>query len=197
MDTHQKVCKITILALLKNNKMLQTHGNNGYFAINIAQISIQLLALMIHSLGIFFLCQIKETRTTQNLILIHLSFIEIPDSNSISDCCRRCHYPGDRQKTFESLYLFGAGIYMTFYLIMIALTLDRLAMSFLSINYYAIIMRERMKIALLAFWPIGVICGAVFVKLQSYKVLDIIFTLAGGRFLVLTILPAHVFSINC
>ena len=160
----------------------------AYFVINIAQIGILLLALLIHSLRIYLLYHIKETRTNQNLILIHLSLIEIFTSTLAVAHGAGVSILKMDEKVAVSLYYFCIGAYLIFYLIMIALTLDRLAMSLLSIKYHTVITRGRMKVALIACWPIGVLCGAVFVKLQSYKIAAMVYIIADGCFLVLMII---------
>ena len=119
-----------------------------YTIMQIIQTGLLFLAIILHSLGIYLLSQIKETTTNQNIILMHLSVIEMLSSSYVIvyNCSGLVGLEMNENLTL-SMYLFAEGTYITFYLIMILLTTDRLAMSLLLLKYQVIMTRLRIKTA--------------------------------------------------
>ena len=159
-----------------------------YTIMQIIQTGLLFSAIILHSLGIYLLSQIKETTTNQNIILMHLSVIEMLSSSYVIvyNCSGLVGLEMNENLTL-SMYLFAEGTYITFYLIMILLTTDRLAMSLLLLKYQVIMTRLRIKTALVLTWVIGIISGGLFVILRSRKIGTGIQIFLEGGFLILTV----------
>ena len=169
---------------------------SAYTVIQIIQTGLAFLAIILHSLGIYLLSQIKETITNQNIILMHLSVIEmIFSSGVIGYNCSGLSELELNENFSLSVYQFAEGTYVIFYLIMILLTTDRLAMSLLLLKYQVIMTRTRMKIALVLTWVIGIISGGLFIILSSRWIGTSIHIFLQGNFLILTV--ATYISILC
>ena len=114
-------------------------------------------ALTLNSVGIYLLSQIKKRRTHQNLILKSLSLAEI-----LLSILPFIVYPlkihsleKNHDLAFRIFYTTGTAVGMTYYLTMITLTLDRLAMCVLTIRYQIILTHRRMVITLISQWIIS------------------------------------------
>ena len=160
----------------------------AHLTIEIVQTGLLFLAVLLHSLGIYLLCHIKETRTDQNVILVHLSLVEIITSLFVIG------YNAARLSAMEIndhvallSYLFIEGIYLAFHLIMIVLTSDRLAMTLLSLKYQMTMTRRRMKLALAVCWITRHISGGLFVVLRLRWIVIIIHMLLIVCFMMLTV----------
>ena len=115
------------------------------------------VALTLNSAGIYLLSQIKKRRTHQNLILKNLSLVEILLSilPLIVYPLKIYSWEETHDLAFRIFYTTGTGVGMTYYLTMITLTLDRLAMCVLTIRYKIILTHRRMVIVLISQWIIG------------------------------------------
>ena len=166
-------------------------GNSAYFVIKITQTGVLFLAILLHSLGMYLLKQIKETRTNQNTILMHLSLIEIITSSFVIIFNVSTHFKIlDVYVNYNfalSFHLFGEGIYLIFYFIMIILTIDKVAVSLLSLKYGVIMTCKKTKIILTLCWLIGIICGGIFIALRSTEIPSMIHIIADGCFLILAV----------
>ena len=146
------------------------------------------LGVLLHSLGIYLLSKIKVAINNQNIILMHLSvFGIISSSYLIVYNCNRLAGLGMDENFTVSAYLFGEGTYVIFYLIMILLTTDRLAMSLLLLKYQVIMTRKRMKIGLVLCWILGIVCGGLYAILRFRKIGISIHIFLDGCFLILTV----------
>ena len=159
-----------------------------YIVIQIIQTGVLFLAIILHSLGIYLLSEIKKTRTNQNIILMHLSVMEMICSSCV--IVYNCSLLGGLDITENFIlpaYLFAEGTYVTFYLIMIVLTTDRLAMSLFLLRYQVIMTRTRIKIVLALCWVLGVISGGLFVILSSRWIGLSTHIFLQGYFLILSV----------
>ena len=142
-----------------------------------------ILSVMLNSLGLYLLSQIKEQRTYQNTILKNLSFAEIFMSivGAIYFIKSITGKRDGMERFVWSIERAGSGVYLTYYLIMISIALDRLAMSILTIKYQTIITHRKIVIILACCWITCPCFSLMFYFLRSteheimYPILDFSF----------------------
>ena len=129
--------------------------------IAVTALIITILSLLLNSFGIYILSQIKWQRTHQNLILINLSTTEILMSvTAVVYYILLCNE--DREKIDELSWVFhviGGGAGLVCYLLMTMITLERLAMTILTIKYKVIVTHRKMIIILVCIWITGPSCS--------------------------------------
>ena len=116
-----------------------------------------ILALILNSLGIYLLIQIKKRSTHQNLILMNLSAAEI--LLSITALVDYILWILDWKEFHISIdyisYVIECGVGLSHYLIAVILTLDRLAMCTLTVRYKIVLSHKRTTVILACCWIIG------------------------------------------
>ena len=140
------------------------------------------LGLLLHFLGLYLLSHFRQTRTHQNVILMNLGFAEIiMSATGIAEFS----YEISEKIISRPALLLSQGSVITFYLVMITLTLDRLFMILLSIRYNIVVTRKKMRVVLMFCWLIGFIGGAMLSISNSYQ--DVLNGSLNGIFLVLAV----------
>ena len=119
-------------------------------------LSLIILALIFNSVGVYLLLHVKKRRTHQNVILINLSVAEIFIS-VISLIFHALVVDGfENHLSFWSIcFIIGNGVFLAYYLIMMVITLDRLAMSILTMRYRIILTHSKILLILACCWISG------------------------------------------
>ena len=141
--------------------------------ITISECIVIVFAISLNSVGIYLLCQIRNTRTNQNVILMNLSSAEIllcliKMIDKLFSLLR-ISYDMKIIKTVQLCF------YLTYYLLMILMTLDRLFVSVSPIKYQVIMTQRKTKMVLTSSWIAGLIFGLL---VYSLRPLDILYLFA-------------------
>ena len=150
--------------------MMALPSPSDFIPISAVAFALVALALFLNLLGIYLLSQVKSYRTHQKIILMSLSASEI--LMSISATAYYVMVLGNKETLWSFgwfFHIFGTGTYLTYSLIMITITLDRLAMSIFSLRYQAIVTSRRVIIVLISCWIIGPSCITILYFVDRIK----------------------------
>ena len=168
---------------------------SNFVPLSTSAIILLALALLLNSLGIYLLSEIKKRPTHQNFILINLSVVEI--FSCIIGVIYFALLLGNDNIYISSVWFYqtiGHGTYLTYDFIMITITLDRLAMSVLSIRYQSVITYRKVVIILASCWIMGPSISLLLFLLQKYQLIcfqlcqQIIFTAVDLSFVTVTVI---------
>ena len=169
--------------------------SSNFVPLSTSAIIISALALLLNSLGIYLLSEIKKRPTHQNFILINLSVAEI--LSCIIGVIYFALLLGNHNIYVSSVWFYqtiGHGTFLAYDFIMITITLDRLAMSVLSIRYQSIITYRKVVIILASCWIMGPSISLLLFLLKKYQLIcfqlynRIVFTAVDLSFVTVTVI---------
>lgn len=141
----------------------------------VTSLMLLIASILLNSMGVYLLSNYGNKTSNQRLIMIHLSGTELALATT-EIVYWSFVWAGHEEETsviLQSIVIINAGIFGTYYLVLIALTLDRLLASVLTIRHLTICSKPRVIKALLVAWVLGLTSSIPFFTIEFENIYDI------------------------